>query len=833
MHISYVYYAKKLRHIGGKVEHFLNAQARVPSNGSWSKRAIIRGGVMTAAVAYMLSFSCPAFSQTAQAQGTQASTAAQTTEAEDTAVADIVVTARGRVERLQDVPVAASVLAGVETDRVGTSVQALSTLVPSLQIARGAAGSGGTVTLRGVSTSSSNAALEQKVALALDDVQIARARIIIQGFFDTESVQVLKGPQVLFFGKNATAGVVSIRSADPGRVAEGYARAGYETVANEYSFEGAYTVPVSDTLRFRFAGRYSNMTKGYLQNDVPHIFIPLENAFNQDSPTDTVPRIRSFIGRVTTVFEPTPEFEAKLKLTIANSRAQGSRDGPSQPVCKAGQPNQGIANGPAEPYDDCVLNDHTIIGTLPANVAAGWADSDGGLGYSNFDSTLASLNLTYKFGDFTLSSVSGYGRFVSREFAESSFSAYPYNAGYTLEEYRQLSEEVRLASNFSGPFNFTVGAFWQRFDRNFVGQNRIQAGLLPDPRNGFTYSSGNLSESSGTSLSGFAQASFKFAENFELAGGARYTFDRREGTLRDTFVNSNSPAAFLPEGVIVRAEIENNDVSPEATLSWKPNNDLLIYVGYRTASLAGGISSPSILSPTTAPSNITYKPESVSGFEGGIKFSALDSALRANVTAFSYNYKDLQVSAFNNALLTYILTNVGEARSRGIEVGVDVRASSELSFRTEATYADTKYITYPGAQCYAGQTLAEGCTTIGQDLSGRPLPRAPKFTMSASATYDTPISADWKLGLTGDVRYSGGYYYTDNLNPVGYQDQFTTIGASVRVYNGPWELSVIGRNLSNVYYAGNGNDQARGRNGQVLAIIGRPREVLFQITRRL
>ena len=139
--------------------------------------------------AAMTSMPTAAFAQTASAQ-------TDSVDATAPAAADeIVVTARGRAEKLQDVPVSASVLNVQDTERAGTSLVNITTLVPSLRISRSGAGTGGSISIRGIASSISNGALEQKVALNLDGVQVVRARFITAGRVDTGGIEVVKGPQ--------------------------------------------------------------------------------------------------------------------------------------------------------------------------------------------------------------------------------------------------------------------------------------------------------------------------------------------------------------------------------------------------------------------------------------------------------------------------------------------------------------------------------------------------------------------------------------------------------------------------------------------------------------
>src|SRR5258708_10081209 len=179
------------------------------------------------------------------AQGPNAGASPSNTDASasDTsgALTEIVVTARRREERLIDVPVAvtgvdAEILSQVPT----TSLTKIGNLVPGVSLERtGGGSSGAAFTIRGVGQLAADYNSEQPVALNIDGVQVTKGPVGQLGFFDLESVQVLKGPQALFFGKNSPAGVVSIESASPGKTLEGYVRAGYEFSASTPSVEAA------------------------------------------------------------------------------------------------------------------------------------------------------------------------------------------------------------------------------------------------------------------------------------------------------------------------------------------------------------------------------------------------------------------------------------------------------------------------------------------------------------------------------------------------------------------------------------------------------------------
>ena len=196
--------------------------------------------------------------------------AARTTAAAGggTEIEEIVVTARKRTERLVDVPVAVSeVTAQTLADVPSVSLTQIGNLVPGVSLERmGGGSSGAAFTIRGVGQLAQDYNTEQPVALNIDGVQVTKGGAAQIGFFDLQEMQVLKGPQALFFGKNSPAGVVAIDSVTPGQTREGYARVGYEFSTSSPAMDAAITIPLTDTLSVRLAGHYSHDNSGDVRN---------------------------------------------------------------------------------------------------------------------------------------------------------------------------------------------------------------------------------------------------------------------------------------------------------------------------------------------------------------------------------------------------------------------------------------------------------------------------------------------------------------------------------------------------------------------------------------
>ena len=162
-----------------------------------NRAAYLRLTASTLAGGWALALAVPALAQTA-APAANADPRIQATGDEQ-----IIVTARRRDETVLNVPVAVTALSDKEITRyAATDLSKIGQLVPQVQIVRSGAGTGGSFSIRGVGSSPGDAGIEQTVSVNIDGIQISRGRAVLQSFFDVQQVEVLKGPQALFFGKN-------------------------------------------------------------------------------------------------------------------------------------------------------------------------------------------------------------------------------------------------------------------------------------------------------------------------------------------------------------------------------------------------------------------------------------------------------------------------------------------------------------------------------------------------------------------------------------------------------------------------------------------------------
>ena len=759
---------------------------------------------------------------------------------------DIIVTARKRDERLIDVPVAVTAFTADTLDRnAATDFSKIAELAPQVSITKVGAGSGATFTIRGISSSPLDAGIEQSVSVNLDGMNISRGRIVAVSIFDLQQVEILKGPQALFFGKNSPAGVISLASAQPTNSLSGYLRGGYEFVADQAIIEGAISGPITDTLKARLAVRYSDQ-KGWIDIRGGSVANPFTPAFDPVFPTPgraakRMPAEESIVSRGVLAWDPTNQFSAKLTAQYGRVDSQGEQS-PYEQACFGNATSistlgNGLGQGGrvADPAADCRLDRSVVYNAANPLITSGFPKGKNGKPDGLLDTFVTTLNMNYSFENFDVTSVTGYywldGWGTSANSDGTSFGTVAF---YNAEKSHAWTQELRVASSFDGPFNFMIGGFFE--DSSRTNSASTYLGYIgADPRNGKLQWYDRLSRNSGKVYSAFVQARYDILSDLELAGGVRYTLDKKRTSLGLPFVNVGAAALYRTEASFIDGSRKDDNFSPEATLTWHPGTNQTVYAAYKTGWKGGGYSSPGTFRNTFGLADITFEPEKASGFEAGYKAKLFNDAVRLELNAYTYKYENLQLSSFDAATVTYFIRNAAAARVKGVEGLIEYRPTPDLTLSANVGYNRARFITYSGASCYTGQTAAQGCATPGgQNLAGRPLPRSPDWNGTVSANYDAHLSQDLVLSFNGSARYSSRYEVSDSQPFYFFQPSFWLLNAGVRLHaaGNSWDIALIGRNLTNEYYSLYGQDKTFGTQGEVSATTARPREFLVQSTFR-
>lgn len=777
----------------------------------------------------------PLLSAPANGQAADAGSETQSADAGGASDGEIIVTARKRNESMVDVPVAISALSAKDIQRYAVAdLTQVGQVVPQVIIARSSgAGSGASFIIRGVGSSQGDTGIEQTVTLNLDGIQLSRGRAVGQSFFDVQQLEVLKGPQALFFGKNSPGGVISIRSAGPTKSLEGYVRAGYEFRNDERFAEAAISGPINDAFGYRVAVRGSGF-EGYVRNAAQAGVSPLFPNDPLPAPDRRQPGGEEFLGRITLQYDAGGPLRSTLRVFGA-TRKENALALAENIGCTDKPRTLGIV----DPTGDCKLDGVRSVAAMPASLATGFTRAGDGQPYAKNRFVLASWNNELDLGDnVTVTAVTGYYDYRFTAFDEFSYSSMGGLWTSFLEKYHSFSQELRVATKYDGPINLVVGGLFEDAKRHNEVFN-VQLNRPADPANGRRFISSNSVENRGRTYSLFGQATWDLLENLELAGGVRWTKETKSTDMVNDYVhptaNAVNPLNRRPQGLVLSSDFRDDNWSPEATLSWHPIRRTTLYVAYKTGYKSGGFSTPQGGVPGSWDSTTpVFGSETAKGFELGAKAELLGNRLRLNAALYDYKFNDLQQTSFNAATFLYSIRNAATARTRGFEADANFALSDIVTLRASVAHNAATYGTFKLSPCWSGQTTEQGCSGGVQDLSGEALARAPRWNLAAGTTVEMPVGNDLKIGFSGDVSHSTGYWMQETQNPNSWQKPFTRIDASLRFgeVDDAWTLALIGRNLTNRWIGVASTDKPLGAVGEVSASTARPREVMLQASYR-
>jgi len=434
----------------------------------------------------------------------------------------IVVTASKRETTLQETPISVSVTSGETLDRAKIrDISDLTTVAPSLRSSQLQSSANTTFIIRGFGNGANNAGIEPSVGVFIDGVYRSRSAGQIGDLSNVSRIEVLRGPQSTLFGKNASAGVISVVTREPQFEFGGSVEATYGNF-NQMILKGDVTGPLTETIAVSLDGNY-NKRDGYV--DVPNLGIDINN------------RDRWSV-RGQFLFEPNSD----LKI-----RAIGDYSRIDEECCFAGN----IVAGPSVPVifalggavdPENLFNDTSFLNIAPSN---------------KIDSYGASVQVDYQVGALSLTSITAYRELRSFNTGDVDFSSLDIVTDQTDQAIDTFSQEFRIASDFDGPFNFLLGGYYFKEDVDqssqlFTGTqarpffsllagnpqvfNGVEA-ALGFPQNSI-FSPGLLTDEiftlSNEAFSIFGTVDFEVIDGLTLTGGFNYTKDKKDFTASAT-----------------------------------------------------------------------------------------------------------------------------------------------------------------------------------------------------------------------------------------------------------------------------------------------------------
>jgi iron complex outermembrane receptor protein len=456
--------------------------------------------------------------------------------------------------------------------------------------------------------------------------------------------------------------------------------------------------------------------------------------------------------------------------------------------------------------------------------------------HANQESGGVSAQEDWSLPSFTLTSISSWRFWNWWPANDSDYSPIPViNAAQNGDYQDQYSQELRISSSGANRIDYVGGVF--AFYEHLKALGETQYGqaataFLLSPKlpslvaNGYTLNTYPVYKT--TSLAAFGQATWHITSKFNLTGGMRYTYDKKDGTYLQVAsggVPLTGPlAALLPfrdalgTNDAFAASTDKGDLSGMVDLSYQATHNLMAYVTYSKGFKSGG------LNLTQLPANVpvVIAPESIDMVEGGVKSTLFDHRLTLNGDIFFENDTNYQANLVNTELLKLYLSNIPKVQSQGVEVNLNAQPFDGLSIYGSAIYDKAIYAEYPNAPCGLEHITQPFC-----NLNGAPLAGVPKWTLSAGGEYGHPFNFGAReltgyLGL--DYTYRSTLYSaaTDSIYSRLPDLSLLNMRLGVREGTGKWDLYVWAKNIANVNYlsfVGTGP----GNTGALYSQLGDPR----------
>jgi len=681
-----------------------------------------------------------------------------------TTVGELVVTAQKRAERLQDVPIAITALTSDQLkDQHVSNILDLNGLSPALQIKTDDNGANPKIFIRGVGLNDFNPNTAAPVAIYVDGVYLGSPLGQMAQFFDLERIEVLRGPQGTLYGRNTTGGAINVVSRRPTQSLTADLSAEYGRF-NAVALEGGVGGPlVKDVLAFRIAGA-GNWDDGYTRNRLTG-----HHGNDQDR----------WALRGQLLYTPTPDVELLGQVHYGKSRG-GSILAYNRPLF----PATAEATGPD---GFCAPGFYT---SGQCTDIAGYANTSPDLyegdyhleGKDKVRTYGGALTGTWTLGPVQLVSVTGYENARRSDLEDTDAGPNDVITANYRAHQSAFSEEVRLQSNTEGPAKWVVGVYAASdhlTTDSYYDVLRLFRNPTPENPSGADLASsigvfGWPFKQTTKSYAAFGQVDYSVTDALILTGGLRYSTDKKS-------FHYTSNAEF---GEVTFFTVDDDktfdSLSGKVGVQYRFSPDANVYATYNRGYKSGGFFGGQTVDPTTLG---PYKDETVNAYEAGAKFAAFDRRLTASVSAFYYDYKDLQVYdlILQGNVSVQIFTNASNARVYGAEAEVTARPIDGLTLQAGLSLLDATYRDY---QSDAG------------DFSGNRLPNAPKVSGSALAQYEWDVGGG-KMRIQTDATFRSKIFYdTRNIDRLSDKGRvFVNARLGWTTADERYELGVWGRNV--------------------------------------
>lgn len=674
------------------------------------------------ALAGLLSFGNNALAQTAVSNE-------QAAEPNGTVgIEEIIVTAQKKSENVQKVGIAIQAFTG--DDLAERGIQSSTQLVdvtPGLALSSAGGGTESHFSIRGVTQSDYNDIVESPNAVYLDDGYMPFQGAQTFMMMDLERVEIQKGPQGTLFGRNATGGLIQFISRKPSLTEySGYLslEAGMldsPTNPLRTTVEGAVGGPISDKLGFRIAAKGFKLSPFVINRYPEQLFEGPLSGDGADLGAERMLAVRGIL-----LFKPSESFSSELTgFVLRRTMSAGlfEQEQAAPVIDRNGTWVDTVVIGPNE----------TRLSIGPGGADAGWDVENIGIftpgppgrpvpggdyfGFTGikpwvtsssygFDKAghvdMEGVNLKNTWdisGAITLTSVSDYKKLSKLQTSNGASGPTAVIFPTIGNEAWSFTQELRLNGK-AGNLQWQAGAFYLHTD---IDANSALGIGLANPQ----ISLSTLASQKTNSYSIFAQGDWSFADKWKLILGGRYTQEKKRSLVTQTIFLRPTELYYprtitdpgyiatigpLPGGLPFAGRSDDGLWAMKAQINYSPTNDMLLYAGVNRGVKAGGFNSPLAGGLPIPASLLSYKPEVIWAFEGGVKSSWFDNRLQANLSIFHYDYRDYQ--AFLFAGVGGIVLN-RDSKTNGGELSIKAVPARGLNITAGVSYTDAKVFNFP------------------------------------------------------------------------------------------------------------------------------------------
>jgi iron complex outermembrane recepter protein len=642
-------------------------------------------------------------------------------------VEQVIVTAEKRPEDVQKVPEAVSVVSGDDLGLIftsGTDIRALSGRVPSLVLESSFGRAFPRFYIRGLGNTDFDLNASQPVSMVLDDVVLENPIVKGMPLWDVDRVEVLRGPQGTLFGRNTDAGVIKFESKKPSQTFDSSFRASYGSF-NNVDVNGGIGGALSDTLSARFSALWQSQSD-WVDNDYTH-------------QSNALGGYQTGAARLQLLWKPDDKFSALFNV-------HGWHVDGTARIFRANIIKPGTDDFASGFKQDVVYQD--------------------GKNKQVISSLGGQMRLEYNLGGASLTSITGYERInnmysrgdIDGGYGAASLGAGHYGPGFIpfssesadgIPSLEQVTEELRIASDGKGSFNWLVGGYYfhEKVDIDSFSYDSLSPG---NPQNGHATQNQKTD-----SYALFGSIDYDLSDRWVMKAGLRYSNDKKD------FVAERPQPLFQPPLVApIKEHTSADNVSWDLSATYKASADVNVYgrlsTGYRGPSIQGRIMFAPDFSGGTNPATngvSVAKAETIKSAEIGVKSLLADQRLRLNLDVYYFQMDNQQLTAVGGKYNVSTLLNADRTDGHGFEGDIEYIASANVFMSFGLSYnptkIDDKNLTV--APCGGGCTVLDPAGPNGTVyVDGNSLPYAPEWIFNGILNYQSsPVdkgyfaSLDW------------------------------------------------------------------------------------------